>query len=156
MQRSVSHATFVIERAYKAPPSKVFAAFASTEAKAQWFGNAEELARTGQKSNFQSDFRVGGKESISGTFHGSAVTHAYDATFWDIVENERIVIGYQMHLDQTRISVSVGTTEIKPDGAGSTLIYTEQGAFLDGYDDAGARERGTQGLFDQLERHLAR
>ena len=155
MQRSVSHATFVIERAYKAAPAKVFAAFANPESKAQWFGNAEELARTGEKSNFKSDFRVGGKESISATFHNSGVTHFYDATYWDIVENERIVIGYQMHLDARRISVSVGTTEIKPDGAGSKLIYTEQGAFLDGYDDAGSRERGTQGLFDQLERHLA-
>lgn len=156
MQRSVSHATFVIERAYKQAPEKVFAAFASAEAKSQWFGNAEELARTGEKSNFKSDFRVGGKESISATFHNSGVTHSYDATYWDIVENKRIVISYQMHLDARRISVSVGTTEIKPDGAGSKLIYTEQGAFLDGYDDAGSRERGTQGLFDQLERHLAR
>lgn len=156
MQRSVSHATFVIERAYKQAPEKVYAAFSSAEAKAQWFGNAEELARAGEKSNFKSDFRVGGKESISGTFHGSDVTHYYDATFWDIVENERIVIGYEMHLDRRRISVSVGTTEIKSDGAGSKLIYTEQGAYLDGYDDAGQRERGTQGLFDQLERHLTR
>ena len=156
MQRSVSHATFVIERAYKQAPAKVFAAFANAESKAQWFGNAEELARTGEKSNFKSDFRVGGKESISATFHGSSVTHYYDATYWDILENQRIVIGYQMHFDERRISVSVGTTELKPDGAGSKLIYTEQGAFLDGYDDAGARERGTQGLFGQLERYLAR
>jgi uncharacterized protein YndB with AHSA1/START domain len=156
MKRSVSHATFVIERAYKAAPAKVFAAFADPKSKAQWFGNAEELARTGQKSNFKSDFRVGGTESISGTFHGSGVTHYYDATFWDIAENERIVLAYAMHLDETRISVSLGATEIKPDGAGSKLIYTEQGAFLDGYDDAGQRERGTRELFNQLERHLAR
>ena len=26
----------------------------------------------------------------------------------------------------------------------------------DGYDDSGSRERGTQGLFDQLERYLSR
>jgi uncharacterized protein YndB with AHSA1/START domain len=156
MKRSVSHATFVIERAYNAAPAKVFAAFANPEFKAQWFGDQEGQARTGQKSNFTSDFRVGGKESISGSPHGSTLTHYYDATFWDIVANERIVIGYQMHLNETRISVSVGTTEIKPDGAGSKLIYTEQGAFLDGFDDAGGRERGTQGLFDQLERFLAR
>jgi uncharacterized protein YndB with AHSA1/START domain len=156
MQRSVSHATFVIERAYKAAPAKVFAAFADPKSKAQWFANPEELARGDYKSNFKSDFRVGGKESVSGTPPGGRVTHYYDATIWDIVENQRIVIGYQMHLEKTRISVSVGTTEIKPDGAGSKLIYTEQGAFLDGYDDAGQRERGTQELFDQLERHLAR
>lgn len=154
MKRSVSHATFVIERAYDVPPAKVFAAFAKMESKAQWFGNPEAVKRG--ESNFKSDFRVGGKESISGTFHGSPVTHYYDATFWDIVENERIVVAYEMHLDKTRISVSLGTTEIKPNGAGATLLYTEQCAFLDGYDDAGSRERGTQELFNNLEQWLLR
>jgi uncharacterized protein YndB with AHSA1/START domain len=151
MKRSVSHATFVIERACKAPPAKVFAAFADPKSKAQWFVGPENW----EKSDHKLDFRVGGKESVSGGPPGGVV-HYYNATIWDIVEGERIVTSYEMHLDKTRISVSLGTTEIKPDGAGSKLIYTEQGAFLDGYDDAGERERGTQGLFDQLERHLAR
>jgi hypothetical protein len=35
------------------------------------------------------------------------------------------------------------------------LIYTEQGVFLDGYDDAGSRERGTRDLFDKLAAALA-
>ena len=34
--RSVIHDTFVIERSYLAIPSRVFAAFASTEAKSNW------------------------------------------------------------------------------------------------------------------------
>ncbi|MBS0384155.1 MAG: SRPBCC family protein [Proteobacteria bacterium] len=151
MQRSVSHATFVIERAYKAAPAKVFAAFADPKSKAQWFVGPENW----QKSDHTLDFRVGGKESVSGGPPGGVV-HYYNATIRDIVEGERIVTSYEMRLDETRISVSLGTTEIKPDGAGSKLTYTEQGAFLDGYDDAGSRERGTQELFDQLERHLAR
>jgi len=33
-------------------------------------------------------------------------------------------------------------------------VLTEQGVFLDGYDDAGSRERGTKGLLDQLEASL--
>ncbi len=32
---------------------------------------------------------------------------------------------------------------------------TEQGAFLDGYDDAGSREQGTNLLFDALGAALA-
>ena len=151
MQRSVSHATFVIERAYRAAPAKVFAAFADPKSKAQWFVGPENW----DKSDHKLDFRVGGTESVSGGPLGGVV-HYYNATIWDIVEGERIVTSYEMHLDKTRISVSVATTEIKSSGAGSKLFYTEQGAFLDGYDDAGQRERGTQELFDQLERHLAR
>ena len=151
MQRSVSHATFVIERAYKATPAKVFAAFADPKSKAQWFVGPDNW----EKSDHKLDFRVGGKESVSGGPPGGVV-HYYNATIWDIVEGERIITSYEMHLNKTLISVSVGTTEIKSSGAGSKLIYTEQGAFLDGYDDAGERERGTQELFNQLERHLAR
>lgn len=59
-----------------------------------------------------------------------------------------------MHLNETRISVSLATTEIKASGAGAKLIYTEQGVYLDGYDDAGSREQGTRGLLDNLARHL--
>jgi uncharacterized protein YndB with AHSA1/START domain len=34
------------------------------------------------------------------------------------------------------------------------MTLTEQGAFLDGYDDAGSRERGTGALMDQLAKSL--
>jgi hypothetical protein len=40
--------------------------------------------------------------------------------------------------------------ELKAEGAKTTLTVTEQGAFLDGYDDAGAREQGTGHLLDAL------
>jgi hypothetical protein len=47
--------------------------------------------------------------------------------------------------------VSLATLQIKPAGEGrAKLIVDEQGAFLDGYDDAGSRERGTGDLLDQL------
>ncbi|MGH6952214.1 MAG: SRPBCC family protein [Vitreimonas sp.] len=148
-KRSTTHATFVIEREYPHPPAKVFAAYANPKSKAQWFVGPDAW----EKSNFTSDFRVGGKESVSGGPPGGPV-HYYNGEIWDIVENARIVISYEMHLDKTRISVSLGTTEIEPNGSGTKLIYTEQGAFLDGYDDAGERERGTQELLGQLEAFL--
>ncbi|MCX7358209.1 MAG: SRPBCC family protein [Alphaproteobacteria bacterium] len=148
-KRSTTHATFVIEREYPHPPAKVFAAFADPKKKARWFGGPDNW----EKSNYKLDFRVGGNESISGGPVGGTV-HAYDAKIWDIVENERIVLAYDLHLDATRISVSLATTEIKPSAKGTRLIYTEQGVYLDGYDDAGQREEGTQQLFNQLEAFL--
>jgi uncharacterized protein YndB with AHSA1/START domain len=147
--RSTAHATFVIERDYKAAPEKVFAAFANPESKAKWFVGPEGW----KQSNHKLDFRIGGKESVSGGPPGGVV-HAYSGTIWDIVENARIVVGYEMHMDAKRTSVSLGTTEIKPNGAGSKLIYTEQGIFLDGTDDVIERERGTNELFDQLATFL--
>jgi uncharacterized protein YndB with AHSA1/START domain len=150
-KRSTTHATFVIERDYPATPAKVFAAFADPKQKTKWFGGPDDW----EKSNHKLDFRVGGKESVSGGPPGGTV-HFYNGEIWDIVENERIVIAYELHLDATRISVSLGTTEINPNGTGSKLIYTEQGVFLDGYDDAGQREQGTRELFDHLATFLSK
>ena len=46
------------------------------------------------------------------------------------------------------------TIEFVAVGRGTKLIITENGAFLDGYEDAGSRERGTLSLMDNLERAL--
>lgn len=148
-KRSTTHATFVIEREYKAAPTRVFAAFADPKQKIKWFGGPDEW----EKSNHKLDFRVGGKESVSGGPPGGVV-HAYNAEYWEITENERIVASYEMHLDDRRISVSLATMEFKPSGSGTKFVLTEQGAFLDGYDDAGERERGTKELLKQLETYL--
>lgn len=147
-ERSTTHATFVIEREYAHPPAKVFAAYADPKKKAQWFGGPPEW-----NSTHTLDFRVGGKEVSSGGAPGGVV-HTMNGEYWDIVENERIVMSYELLLGETRISVSLGTTEIAPTANGARLTYTEQGAYLDGYDDAGQREHGTRELLGQLEAFL--
>ena len=50
--------------------------------------------------------------------------------------------------------MSLATIEFVGAGRGTKLIVTEHGAFLDGYDDGGSRERGTISLVDNLERAL--
>ena len=147
--RSTQHATFVIERSYDAVPARVFAAFSDPKAKARWFEGPAEW----NKGRQEFDFRVGGRERISGGPKGGPV-HSFDAYYHDIVPNQRIVYTYDMHLDDKRISVSLATVEFKPAGAGPRLIFTEQAVFLDGYDDAGSREHGTRGLLDKLDAAL--
>jgi len=147
--RKVTHATFSIERTYDVPPERVFRAFADPEAKAKWFAGSGEW-RQGKRVM---DFRVGGKEHLSGGPKGQP-PHVFDATYQDIVPNERIIYTYDMHIGENRISVSVATIELKPAGKGTRMVFTEQGAFLDGYDDRGSREEGCRQLFDALAREL--
>ena len=42
------------------------------------------------------------------------------------------------------------TVERSPEGAGTRLVLTEQGAYFDGFDDTGERERGTAELLGAL------
>jgi uncharacterized protein YndB with AHSA1/START domain len=148
-ERKVTHSTFVVERTYPASPARVFAAFADPKIKDRWFAGPEEW----RPDEREMDFRVGGRETSRGGPKGGPI-HAFDALYYDIVPNERIVFAYDMHLDDLRISVSLATIELKPDGAGTRLVYTEQGAFLDGFDDPAGREHGTGELLDQLGRVL--
>jgi len=143
--RTAEHGTFVLSRTYPVAPERVFAAWASRDAKARWFGPPGQ-----DNPNFKLDFRVGGTESISGAPVAGGTVHTYHATYHDIVPNERIVYGYTMDAGAERSSVSVTTVEFAPAGDGTTLTFTEQGVFLDGHDTLVSREKGTSELLDQL------
>src|SRR6476659_3653012 len=139
--RSVSHDRFVIERSFNAPPPRVFQAFADPAAKARWFKGPTDWG----VSRFESDFRVGGKEVNSGGPKGGPV-HSFEATYYDIVPDERIIFAYEMELDGKRISVSLTTVELAPEAAGTRMRFTEQDVFLDGWDNVDSREEGTREL----------
>ncbi|TME96318.1 MAG: polyketide cyclase [Chloroflexi bacterium] len=150
-ERSVTHATFTIERTYDASPTRVFQAFADPTIKQRWFAGPEGW----EEEQSEMDFRVGGRETSRGGPKGGPV-HIFESRYQDIVPNERIIFAYDMHVDDKRISVSLATVELEPKGAGTRLVFTEQGAFLDGYDDAGSREHGTRELLDALGTVLGR
>jgi uncharacterized protein YndB with AHSA1/START domain len=143
--RSVVHATFSLERVYDASPAQVFRALSDKAVKARWFegGNGWTVIER------EMDVRPGGRERAKGRWPSGMVT-TFDAVYFDVVPDERLVYTYEMHLDDRKISVSLATIELKPKGAGTRLVVTEQGAFLDGYDDAGSREHGTGLLLDRL------
>jgi uncharacterized protein YndB with AHSA1/START domain len=144
-ERSVVHDAFVVERVYDASPERVFAAWADPQAKARWFGGSAATATL--------DFRVGGWERRRGTAPDGR-EYTFDALYQDIVPDSRIVYTYDMHLNGIRISVSVATVELKAEGDGTRLIFTEQGAFLDGHETPGRREHGMGSLLDSLGQWL--
>jgi uncharacterized protein YndB with AHSA1/START domain len=143
--RSVVHATFCLERTYLVPCATVFKALADPQAKAKWFVGGPGYVLLEREM----DVRPGGRERVQGRWE-SGVVSTFEACYHDVVPNERIVYSYVMHLNERKISASLATLELKPAEAGTRLIMTEQGAFLDGYDDAGSRERGSNFLLDAL------
>jgi uncharacterized protein YndB with AHSA1/START domain len=84
-ERSVEHATFVVERTYDASPARVFAAWADPEAKARWFAGADDEG--GGAEEFELDFRIGGREISRGGPDGGPV-FVFDARYQDIVPGQ--------------------------------------------------------------------
>jgi uncharacterized protein YndB with AHSA1/START domain len=148
-KRSVVHSTFCIERTYDASPERVFAAFAQLEAKSKWFSGPEQWRA--EKREF--DFRVGGREVVSGGPPGEP-PHTFDARYFDIVPGRRIIYAYDMYVGDRKLSVSLATIELQAQGKSTRLTMTEQGAYLDGLEDGSEREAGTRQLLDKLGRSL--
>ena len=148
------HGTFVVERVLDASPARVFAAFATPEGKDRWFAGPGAWTREIREM----DFREGGRERVRGVWPGGSSD--FRATYHDIVPDQRIVYSYEMFNNEARISVSLTTILIVPEGGGARLTLTEQGVFMD-HDPAGqmgpaSREHGTNLLMDQLAAALAR
>jgi uncharacterized protein YndB with AHSA1/START domain len=151
IQRSQTHATFVLERTYPVTVEAVWHALSDNAAREQWFGGGPEFD-VRDKSH---DFRVGGRAVEEGQWHGGPRSR-FEATYTDIVKHQRIVFSYDMWADDQHMSTSITTIVLQPGSAGTRLTYTEQGVHLDGIDTAEGREAGTAGLLDNLGAFLTR
>jgi uncharacterized protein YndB with AHSA1/START domain len=152
---SVLHDTFTIERAYPVAPPRVFAAFSSAEAKNIWGDTGDLEPADGDAAAAEFDFRPGGRECFGFKWNGTS--YRYSALYYDIVPDQRIVYSYEMYAGEARISVSVTTIEFAKTGDGTTLTWTEQGAYLDGIDGRQApalRGQGTAEMLDNLTGYL--
>ena len=155
LERTAAHGVFTIERTYPGvKPQRVYNAFATVEGKQGWFSGPDERWTIVER---EFDFRVGGAERLVGKWTTGMVTE-FDARYFDIIPGERIVYAYEMRLDGRKISVSLATIQFGAAGDGTKLTLTEQGVFLDGFEDKGAasREQGTLSLIDKLDVWLAR
>lgn len=148
-ERSVTHATFTIERNFPKPPQRVFAAFSDPAQKRRWFAAGEEI----EVEQFEMNFRVGGTERSSFLVQGMECVN--DTVYLDIVPDRRIVTAYTMTLGGKRISSSQATFELVPAEKGTDLIFTEQGAFFEGADGPQMRQEGWAKLLESLARELA-
>ena len=152
-QRSISHETFTIERRIAAAPALVFDLWSDTEKKRRWFVDSDGPEWT--TIDYGVDFRVGGREHGQWRHENGALL-ANETIFMDIVRNERIVMAYAMMKDGIRLSASLATVTFAATGGETHMTFTEQGAFLDGNDDAESRRKGMEWLFDNLNKQFDR
>ena len=146
---SIRQHDFTIERQFRQTPAQAFRAFADPELKRRWFGAPDSWT----DADWELDFRVGGGEvSVGRDPHGAL--HEFRSRYHDIVDGERIVFAYDLRLDGRLLSVSLTTIEVRPDGDGTRLVFTEHGAFFDDLEDPAEREHGTGLLLDGLAAFL--
>jgi uncharacterized protein YndB with AHSA1/START domain len=149
--RSIKHGSFVIERKFDYDPVVVFRAWTNPEAKARWFNGPPDKWTEQVR---EMDVRPGGRDRLIGKFIDGSESR-YEAIYFDVVPDRRLVYAYDMYWQGKKISVTLATVEFVQAQRGTKLVLTESGAFLDGYDDAGSRERGTMVLVDNLGKFLA-
>ncbi len=148
------HSTFAIEHSYPQAPSRVFAAFAEPARKRAWYVEGGQ-----EVEEFEMDFRVGGSERFRYRFKeghpiaGSEI--ANEGRYQDIVSDARIVLSSKMALNGKPIVIALATLEFVPAGAGTDLILTHQGVFLDWAEGPEMLKVGWQTLFSRLETSLA-
>jgi len=151
IERSQTHATFVIERTFHVPLGNVWHALSDNDARDQWFGGGPSFD-VAHKSH---DFHVGRGGIEEGQWHGGPRSR-FESTYTDIVDQRRIVFTYDMWVDDQHLSTSLTTITVEPDGDATLLTYTEQAVHFDGLDSVEGREEGTRGILDGLAAFLSR
>jgi uncharacterized protein YndB with AHSA1/START domain len=77
-----------------------------------------------------------------------------EGRFQEIVPNQRIVTASTMDLEAKRILASQVTIELLPNGTGTDLVLTHQGAFFEGGLTPEMLEAGWRGLMEKLAAEL--
>ncbi|MFI1226718.1 MULTISPECIES: SRPBCC family protein [unclassified Streptomyces] len=141
IDRSVTHATFTLERLYPATAARVFGAWADPKTKARWFSTPDAA--------HELDFRVGGRE-VNRSRPDSGPSLTFESLYRDIVPGERIVYTSVLYVGEDLATASLTTVAFCPADEGTRLVLTEQGTFLDGREEPSWRESGTGGWLDAL------
>ena len=148
---AVKHDTLVFERRLRSTPSAVFAAYADVESRARWSAPSDTAAVVYSVS----DFRVDGVDRFR---CGSMTDLQFEGTvrYADIVENRRIVYSEVISTTDMRLSVSLVTWEIFPEGTGARLVVTDQIASFVGDDMITGSRVGMSAALDNLTSLLER
>lgn len=142
------HATIVLERRLKASPARVFKAWSDPYERRIWDVPDEGWSVT----EHEQDVRIGGREHSRFGPDGDP-NWMSDGRYLDIVPDRRLISAGIMHDGEERMTATMSTIEILPDGSGSHLILTDQSAFF-GQEEEADRREGWAHCLDNLALHL--
>ena len=145
--RAAERPSLTLTRRLRARPEKVFGAWTDPEKLVQWFGPAQV-----QPGSIRADLdvRVGGSYRISFT-RTDGEYFEVGGVYREVVPNERLVFSWAWHSTAERESVV--SISLKPDGAGTLLVFNHA-QFVDEV----ARDnhkRGWSEFFVNLDNFLA-
>ena len=107
----------------------------------------------GSSSTYAVDVVPGGSEHTTGRLGTEVVTS--DATFLDVVPEQRIVTAYAVSVDDVRRWAGLATVTREADGDDTRITHHEQYAFLavtgDGADDVAHLRGGVQLQLNRLQ-----
>ncbi|MGE0045204.1 MAG: SRPBCC family protein [Hyphomonadaceae bacterium] len=146
----IHHGAITIERAYRAPPARVFAAWRDPEAHGRWDVSHNDWEIVFDEVNF----RVGGfKRSRFGP--PGDLLYREDSVYLDLIENARIVFAYTVTRGQEPVTASLVTVEFSEDQGHTRLTLNEHVSNLDGSHTTNEREQGWGVALDHLGAALA-
>jgi uncharacterized protein YndB with AHSA1/START domain len=148
-QRTLAHGTLVMERAYKASPQRVFAAWESVEARERWAAPTPDV----EIKYVEADFREGGRDISRCTGNGQPI---WEATihYLDIQRDRRIVFSELVTGDGRRESAAMVGVELWPTPEGAHLYLTLQITAFDGAPMIEGYEYGWGAALDNLAKEL--
>jgi uncharacterized protein YndB with AHSA1/START domain len=139
--------SLTLKRRLKAPPAKVFDAWADPQKLVLWFGPAHTVQ---DSVRAQMDVRPGGRFRVQfSTDEGES--HEVGGTYKELVPDKRLVFTWAWHTTPERESLV--TITLAPDGDGTLLTLHHEQFF-----DKPARDghqRGWTGTLEKLDRFLS-
>ncbi len=139
--------SLTLTRRFRARPEKVWAAWTDPETLIGWFCTTK--AKRGSL-RAELDVRVGGRYRIGFDMESGEYSEV-GGIYREVVPNEKLVFSWAWHSTPERESLV--TVSIRPEGAGTLMVFTHEQFF-----DETARDNHANGwneLFAQLEKVLA-
>jgi uncharacterized protein YndB with AHSA1/START domain len=124
--KPITHATLVMERTYKAAPTRVFAAWEDKEARERWQAPDETIRIKYEETNF----RQGGRD-VARCLEQDGGEFLATVHYLDIRRGESIVFTEAVAQGAANVSAALICVELFPVGEGTRQLVTMQIASFD-------------------------